>query len=168
MIELDVPSEEAQEALGRCLAACCPRPFVVVLAGDLGAGKTTLVRGFLRGLGHVGSVKSPTFTLIEPYDVASGPVFHLDLYRLADPEELEYLGLRDLLGERSLLLVEWPDRGAGSLPPADLRIDIEHRDSGRRLRLDAVSARGREAVRSAVDAFSSIRCQETGLSTGNS
>jgi tRNA threonylcarbamoyladenosine biosynthesis protein TsaE len=87
---------------------------------------------------------------------------------LADPEELEYLGLRDLLGERSLLLVEWPDRGAGSLPPADLRIDIEHRDAGRRLRLDAVSARGREAVRSAVDAFSSIRCQETGLSTGNS
>jgi tRNA threonylcarbamoyladenosine biosynthesis protein TsaE len=168
MIELQVPSAEAQETLGRCLAACSPRPFVVYLEGDLGAGKTTLVRGFLRGLGHAGNVKSPTFTLVEPYDVASGPVFHLDLYRLADPEELEYLGLRDLLGERSVLLVEWPDRGAGSLPPGDLRIAIEHRDAGRQVRLVGLSQAGRRAADAAVEAFSSTALQETRLSSRNS
>ena len=168
MVELDVPSAEAQEALGRCLAVCCPGPFVVFLEGDLGAGKTTLVRGFLRGLGHAGTVKSPTFTLIEPYDLPAGPVFHLDLYRLGDAEELEYLGLRDLLGEHSVLLVEWPARGEGSLPPADLRIDIEHRDPGRRLRLEGLSQRGRRAARAAADAFSSTDSQEAGLSSRNS
>jgi tRNA threonylcarbamoyladenosine biosynthesis protein TsaE len=168
MIVLDVPSAEAQEDLGRCLALCAPRPFVVYLEGDLGAGKTTLVRGFLRGLGHAGNVKSPTFTLIEPYDVPSGPVFHLDLYRLADPEELEYLGLRDLLGERSVLLVEWPERGEGSLPSADLRIAIEHRDSARRLRVDGISPAGRLAAATAVGAFSSTLSQEAGLSSRNS
>ncbi len=151
---LDVPSAEAQEALGRCLAACCPGPFVVFLEGDLGAGKTTLVRGFLRGLGHAGAVKSPTFTLIEPYELACGTGVSSRPVPAGHAEELEYLGLRDLLGEHSVLLVEWPARGEGSLPPADLRIDIEHRDRGRWLRLEGLSERGRRAARTAADAFS--------------
>jgi tRNA threonylcarbamoyladenosine biosynthesis protein TsaE len=142
MLTLEVRSAEAQERLGAALAAGCPRPCIIFLAGDLGAGKTTLVRGFLRALGHDGPVRSPTFTLLEPYELGSGPVFHLDLYRLGDPEELAYLGLRDLLGERAILLVEWPERGVGELPAPDLRIAIAHLAAGRRVEIDPASPAG--------------------------
>src|SRR6056297_3323471 len=115
----------ATEALGAALAgplrrACESRAVVLHLAGPLGAGKTTLVRGLLRGLGHRGAVRSPTYTLIEPYDELTPRVYHLDLYRLGDPEELDYLGLRDLLTGDTLLLIEWPERGLGVLPTPDL------------------------------------------------
>ena len=106
-------------------------PALIHLEGDLGAGKTTFVRGYLRGLGHEGPVRSPTYTLIEPYTLPQGSLYHLDLYRLADSEELEYLGLRELLGSQALLFVEWPERGAGWLPPPDLRIEIRHHPQGR-------------------------------------
>ena len=142
MLTLEVRSAEAQERLGAALAAGCPRPCIIFLAGDLGAGKTTLVRGFLRALGHDGPVRSPTFTLLEPYKLGSGPVFHLDLYRLGDPEELAYLGLRDLLGERAILMVEWPERGVGELPSPDLRIAIAHLAAGRRVEIDPLSPAG--------------------------
>jgi len=132
---LHLRGEEAQVAFGRRLAAHLEAPCVIYLEGDLGTGKTTLVRGVLRGLGHEGSVRSPTYTLIEPYELGGFRVFHLDLYRLGDPEELEYLGLRDLLEEDSILLVEWPERGAGALPPADLLIRIAHSPPGRDLEL---------------------------------
>ncbi|MFZ5723742.1 MAG: tRNA (adenosine(37)-N6)-threonylcarbamoyltransferase complex ATPase subunit type 1 TsaE [Pseudomonadota bacterium] len=115
------------------------------LEGDLGAGKTTLVRGLLRGLGHQGSVKSPTYTLVEPYDVAAGRLYHLDLYRLRDPEELEFLGVRDLareLADGATVVVEWPARGAGFLPAPDLVIELVPQDAGRCVRLEARSARG--------------------------
>ena len=147
MIGLHVPSEEAQEAFGRRLASRLRPPFIVLLKGDLGTGKTTLVRGVLRGLGHAGSVRSPTYTLLEPYQLGQRAVFHLDLYRLGDPHELEYLGLRDLLGEDSLLFVEWPERAAGSLPAADLEIEIEYADPGRQLRLEPRSPAGRLLLR---------------------
>jgi tRNA threonylcarbamoyladenosine biosynthesis protein TsaE len=98
-----------------------------------------LVRGLLRERGHTGSVRSPTYTLIEPYEGLDPPVVHLDLYRLGDPEELEYLGLRDLLGGSSLLLVEWPERGAGMLPPPDLEVRIEHLGDARRLSIGAIA-----------------------------
>lgn len=142
MTPLDLATPEALEALGALLARHCPRPAVIFLEGDLGAGKTTLARGFLRALGHRGAVRSPTYTLLEPYEPADGPIFHLDLYRLADPEELAYLGLRDLVGERAILLVEWPERGQGGLPPADLRIRIAHRGGGRRIHLEPISPAG--------------------------
>jgi tRNA threonylcarbamoyladenosine biosynthesis protein TsaE len=106
---------------------------VIYLRGELGAGKTALARGILRGLGHRGAVRSPTYTLIEPYDALRPRVFHLDLYRLGDPEELEYLGLRDLLTGDSLMLIEWPERGAGVLPPPDLELRIGHSAPGRRI-----------------------------------
>jgi tRNA threonylcarbamoyladenosine biosynthesis protein TsaE len=132
---LYLEGEEAQEAFGRRIAAHLRPPSVVFLEGDLGVGKTTLVRGILRGLGHHGSVRSPTYTLIEPYEVRGFRIYHLDLYRLGDPEELEYLGLRDFLDQGSVLLVEWPERGDGSLPPPDLIIRMAHSAPGRRLEL---------------------------------
>ncbi len=135
-------SQEAQEALGRRLASACIAPCVIYLQGDLGAGKTTLVRGFLRGLGYQGVVKSPTYTLIEPYPLPGYSCYHLDLYRLADPGELEYLGLRDMLQGDAVLLVEWPEQGRGGLPEADLRIRITHEANGRRLDMEAVTAIG--------------------------
>ena len=121
---LEPRGEPAQEALGRQLAGLLRPPLIVYLEGDLGTGKTTLTRGILRGLGHNGTVRSPTFTLLEPYDLGRWRLFHLDLYRLADPEELHYLGLRGLLDQDSVLIVEWPQRGGLALPPADLEIRL--------------------------------------------
>ena len=144
MISIHLDGEQAQGDFGRRMAAHLSAPCVVYLEGDLGTGKTTLVRGILRGLGHRGSVRSPTYTLVEPYEIAGLHLYHLDLYRLGDPEELEYLGLRDLLDERSVLLVEWPERGKGVLPPPDLRILIGHAPPGRDLELVPRSGAGEQ------------------------
>src|SRR5690606_20877998 len=113
--------------------------LVVHLYGDLGAGKTTLVRGFLAGAGYRGRVKSPTYTLLEPYPLPFGEAVHLDLYRLADPEELEFLGLRDLDDRSRWLLIEWPEKGEGHVPAADLVCRISFADPGREVRLQARS-----------------------------
>jgi tRNA threonylcarbamoyladenosine biosynthesis protein TsaE len=133
---------EAQQAFGERLAVLCPAGCTIHLLGELGAGKTTLVRGFLRGMGHAGPVRSPTYTLVEPYELPGRTVYHLDLYRLGDPEELEYLGLRDLLGGDAILLIEWPERGAGWLPAPDLEIVIAHCPEGRDIRIVGHSAAG--------------------------
>lgn len=135
-------SADATEALGRALAACAPARAVVFLEGDLGAGKTTLARAFLRQLGVTGAVRSPTYTLIERYPVASGEIAHLDLYRIADPDELEFLGLDDLAADARLWLIEWPERGAGALPRADLRIRLSVDGSGRRADLSGDTPTG--------------------------
>jgi len=113
---------------------------LILLQGELGAGKTTLVRGLLRAAGHAGPVPSPTYTLVEPYEIDGTRLFHLDLYRIADAEELEYLGWRDIEG--AISLVEWPERAPELAARADLVIRLTHADGGRRARLEALSPTG--------------------------
>lgn len=132
---------EATARLGTALAATRPPHAVVHLLGDLGAGKSSLARGLLRALGVEGTVRSPTYTLVERYPLAAGgEAWHLDLYRIGDAGELEYLGLDG--DDATLWLVEWPDRGRGALPPPDLLVRLEIDGSGRRAELEGVSRAG--------------------------
>lgn len=145
---LELADEAATEALGARLAGCARgQGLLVFLYGDLGAGKTTLVRGFLRALGHVGSVKSPTYTLVEPYEWNGHTVYHFDLYRVGDPEELEFLGIRDYLAGAAQCLIEWPQRGRGLLPEPDLTFELAYQTQGRRLHVQAGNPRGEIILR---------------------
>ena len=138
--------EAATLAFGARLAGALCGPAIVYLHGDLGAGKTTLCRGLLRALGHTGSVRSPTYTLVEPYEVAGRQVYHFDLYRLCDPEELEQFGIRDYLDPTALLLFEWAEHGAGHLPAPDVEFTIATDGVGRRIAWRASSVRGTAIV----------------------
>lgn len=120
---------------------------IVYLEGTLGAGKTTFSRGLLHGIGHVGAVKSPTYTLVEPYDVNGNKIYHFDLYRLGHPEELEYLGIRDYLSDDALWLVEWPQRGEGYIPLADITLSLEVKGIGRDLIVNSHTVRGEKLMR---------------------
>ncbi len=139
--------DEAQLArLAERLARTLEAGGVIFLQGDLGAGKTTFARALLRGLGVVERIKSPTYSLIESYAVDGLRAHHLDLYRIADAGELEWLGLDDLMVDSSLLLVEWPERAAGALPGVDLLLQLSHRDDRRDLRASACSVRGEQML----------------------
>ncbi|MBL4833416.1 MAG: tRNA (adenosine(37)-N6)-threonylcarbamoyltransferase complex ATPase subunit type 1 TsaE [Pseudomonas sp.] len=139
--------EPAMEAAGAAIGQVMQGRGVIYLSGDLGAGKTTLSRGLIRALGHAGAVKSPTFTLVEPYELNGRAIYHFDLYRLIDPEELEFLGIRDYFTDDSLCLIEWPEKGEGVLPRPDMTITITATDSGRRLAVEGHSAHGQGACR---------------------
>lgn len=117
------------------LAALLPDKGMVFLHGPLGAGKTTLVRGILQALGHTGSTKSPTYTLVEPYQIEQRKFYHFDLYRIDDPEELEYMGFRDYLDDCALCLIEWPDKGGDFLPLADLELSLSYEGEQRSIKL---------------------------------
>ena len=132
----------ATETFGARLAACCNTGGLIFFHGQLGAGKTTLVRGLLRALEHNGPVKSPTYALVESYQLPAREVHHLDLYRLAGPGELEWIGIRDLLDGDALALIEWPEQGKGVLPEPDLELTMGYRDEGREVELRAVSNTG--------------------------
>ncbi len=125
------------QALGQRIAQQLTDGGVLYFYGELGAGKTTLARAILQGMGVSGRIKSPTYTLVEPYDLADGSAYHFDLYRLVDPEELEYLGLRDYFDPGAVVIVEWPERGRGMLPVADVQVHIHYDGSGRRIVFEA-------------------------------
>lgn len=132
---LAIPSPEQMEKLGSALAEAMQplgeRCVTIGVQGELGAGKTTLIRAVLRGLGVTETVPSPTYTLVEPYEVRGYDVYHLDLYRLQSPQELDFLGVEDFLSTASLVLVEWPERAPALLQAIDLTIEIEYAPAGR-------------------------------------
>ncbi|MFJ3008545.1 tRNA (adenosine(37)-N6)-threonylcarbamoyltransferase complex ATPase subunit type 1 TsaE [Pseudomonas fluorescens] len=142
-VTLYLADEQAMSDFGARIARVTQGHGLIFLEGNLGMGKTTLSRGIIRGLGHVGAVKSPTFTLVEPYEIGDVRAFHFDLYRLVDPEELEFLGIRDYFEDDALCLIEWPDKGAGFLPKPDLTITITPQDSGRSLKILSQGSRGK-------------------------
>jgi len=128
-MRLHLPTPDHTDRIAALFARMRPRRGIVHLRGDLGAGKSTLARALLRALGVTGAIRSPTYTLVERYPVGDGDAVHLDLYRIGDPGELEFLGLD--AGEGTLWLVEWPERGASALPPADLDVALALDGQGR-------------------------------------
>ena len=127
------PKEEDLQAFAKKFAGVLRVPLVICLEGDLGAGKTAFARALIHSLGYEGRVKSPTYGLLEQYQLASLQVLHLDLYRISDPGELEFLGLEDLMDEHSIVLIEWPDRGGSFLPKADFLFRFAYAEPGRSL-----------------------------------
>lgn len=145
-IVIELADEQATVNLGRLVGDQLNEGGVVFLSGTLGAGKTTLTRGILQSKGYFGPVKSPTYTLVEPYELEHQNVYHFDLYRLADPEELEYIGIRDYFSVNHLTIFEWPSRGTGFLPAADIEIELGVHGLGRRAEINAVSDKGRKII----------------------
>jgi len=138
-MKITLLNEQETELLGAELWRILPEKCLVFLNGDLGAGKTTLTRGVLRAAGHQGAVKSPTYTLVEEYTVAGRKVFHFDLYRVKDPEELEWIGIRDYLEQHSLCFIEWSALGKGFLAEPDIELTLEPEGEGRTVNINIVS-----------------------------
>ncbi|HET8705557.1 MAG TPA: tRNA (adenosine(37)-N6)-threonylcarbamoyltransferase complex ATPase subunit type 1 TsaE [Pseudomonadales bacterium] len=147
-------SEDELVSWGKKLGAALHGRGVVFLHGTLGAGKTTFSRGVLRAYSHQGAVKSPTYTIVEPYHLGDIQVYHFDLYRLADPEELEFLGFRDYFLSDALCLVEWPEKGGDALPKCDVDVVIEIVPSGREIKFSARTPLGHRALQALTESAS--------------
>lgn len=146
---VSLEGEHNMQDFGAQLAAAISKidtPLLFLLNGDLGAGKTTISRGILQGLGHQGSVKSPTYTLVEPYELDIGMVYHFDLYRLIDPDELEHIGFSDYLSEAKLCIIEWPEKGGSYIPQPDISIDISVYQTGRHVTLNSATEYGNRCI----------------------
>ena len=142
MFDIEIEDEAAMLRFGAQLADALGGRGAVLISGDLGAGKTTLCRGLLRQMGHEGSVKSPTFTLVEPYEIEGVCVYHFDLYRLSHPDELDYVGIDEYFSSEALCLVEWPEKAEGSLPSHDLELSIDVTGEKRNIRIGSNSQHG--------------------------
>jgi len=142
MFDIEIEDETAMLRFGAQLADALGGRGAVLISGDLGAGKTTLCRGLLRQMGHEGSVKSPTFTLVEPYEIEGVCVYHFDLYRLSHPDELDYVGIDEYFSNETLCLVEWPEKAEGSLPSHDLELSIDVTGEKRNIRIGSNSQHG--------------------------
>jgi tRNA threonylcarbamoyladenosine biosynthesis protein TsaE len=138
--------ESETVALGSKIATAIQGGEIIYLSGQLGAGKTTFVRGFLNAMGHDGNVKSPTYTLVEPYSINDKNIYHFDLYRINDPEELEAMGIRDYCDGESICLYEWPEQGQDVLPNADIIISLSQPESGREAKIESKSAKGEQLL----------------------
>ncbi|MEH8024310.1 tRNA (adenosine(37)-N6)-threonylcarbamoyltransferase complex ATPase subunit type 1 TsaE [Gallibacterium anatis] len=141
-LTLFLANEEATIALGQKLSRFLRSPtqnFVIYLNGQLGAGKTTLTRSIIQAMGYQGNVKSPTYALVEEYHLPQKSIYHFDLYRLSDPEELEFIGFRDYFRENALCLLEWAEKGGDIIPQPDLLINIEYQEQARQITLIANS-----------------------------
>jgi len=149
-ITFELADEVATLNMGASLASSLCAGLTIYLHGDLGAGKTTLVRGLLHALGHAGKVKSPTYTLVEPYEVSGLPIYHFDLYRFVDPEEWEAAGFRDYFNAQSICMVEWPEKAGEVLPQPDIDIRLEAKGTGRVIRLLANTDNGEKCLKSFV------------------
>ncbi len=155
-IALELADEAATTALAKGLARCLQPGMVIGLSGDLGVGKTTLVRALLAALGHEGRVRSPTFTLLEPYNELKIPIYHFDFYRLSSPKEWRYAGLQDYFGQEGVCLVEWPERAGTDLPTPDLLLTLAFAQStaaedARRLSVAAHSTAGQQCLKALCD-----------------
>lgn len=148
MIILSIPNEKEMLASGSRFATRCPARAIIFLQGDLGAGKTTWARGFLRGLNYLGLVKSPTYTLVESYEIDTQCIFHFDLYRVAEPKELVYIGLEEYVNRSAICLIEWPERGKGLLPKPDITLFIQIAANGRTIEATAGSPVGTTLLQS--------------------
>lgn len=149
--EYFLPDTASTEQLGALLVDLLTDRATVYLIGNLGAGKTTFVRGALRRLGHKGAVKSPTFTLVEPYELRHLKVFHFDLYRLQDPEELDWIGVRDYFQKGSICFIEWPEKGQDNLPYPDLKITFLPDLAGRKVRIQVCSSSSHKIIKALFD-----------------
>ncbi|MBB1453887.1 tRNA (adenosine(37)-N6)-threonylcarbamoyltransferase complex ATPase subunit type 1 TsaE [Pseudoalteromonas sp. SG43-5] len=140
--EFHLTDEIATVTMGNRVADIIEQGAVIYLHGDLGAGKTTFTRGVVQGFGHTGKVKSPTYTLVEPYELERANVYHFDLYRLGDPEELEYMGIRDYFSADAICVVEWPEKGGELIPVPDLDITLSYVGNERKIVINSASERG--------------------------